>query len=246
MGMRCFFRLNSVFLCGLLLFCAVSCTFDYGITEAVESPYPDITMEDLDYVRVRKGGPIARLQAEIAERYEKRHRMELKNYSFEQYNTSNDEIDAVGSGGFASIELDTSNIHMSSGIEIIVDSEDITLGTERLDWEDSKKYLRGGDNDPVNIEQSDGTMFTGSGFSADVRARSWFVSSNAEGAYVHEDDDEESGEEDETTENETAESDGVRESDGARESGGEKPAAESSPMKSAPAEDTGETVEPQS
>jgi LPS export ABC transporter protein LptC len=230
MGMRCFFRLNSVFLYGFLSFCAVSCTFDYGVTEAAESPYPDITMEDLDYVRVRRGGPIARLQAEIAERYEKRHRMELKNYSFEQYNTSNDEVDAVGSGGFASIELDTSNIHMSGGIEIIVDSEDITLDTERLDWQDSKKYLRGGENDSVNIEQSDGTMFTGTGFSADVRARSWFVSSNAEGVYVHEDDEESGGEEAGTGENETAENDGEK-----------NETAESNLPQDVPAEDTVET-----
>jgi hypothetical protein len=146
-------------------------------------------MEDLDYVRVRNGNPLARLQAEMAERYEKRHRMELKNYSFEQYNTTNDEVDAVGSGGFASIELDTSNIHMLDGVEIIVDTEDITLETARLDWDDGKKFLQGGDNDQINVEQSDGTRFTGYGFSADVRARSWFVSQDASGIYIHEEDE---------------------------------------------------------
>jgi hypothetical protein len=148
-------------------------------------------MEDLDYVRVRNGSPIARLQAEMAERYEKRRRMELKNYSFEQYNTTNDEVDAIGSGGFASIELDTSNIHMSEGVEIIVDTEDITLETARLDWDDGKKFLQGGDNDQIDVEQSDGTRFTGYGFSADVRARSWLVSQDASGTYIHNEDEDE-------------------------------------------------------
>ncbi|MDR1363264.1 MAG: LPS export ABC transporter periplasmic protein LptC [Spirochaetaceae bacterium] len=185
--------MRSLYLLAALLCAAacVSCTFDYGETAGGESPYPDITMEDLDYVRVRKGSPLARLQAEIAERYEKRRRMELKNYSFEQYNATNEEVDAVGSGGFASVELDTSNVHMSSGVEIIVDTEDITLETARLDWDDGKKFLKGGDNEPVNVEQSDGTRFTGSGFSADVRARSWLVSNDASGTYIHDEDEDE-------------------------------------------------------
>jgi hypothetical protein len=151
-------------------------------------------MEDLDYVRIRKGTPIARMQAEIAERYEKRRRMELKNYSFEQYNTTNEEVDAAGSGGFASVELETSNIRMSNGIEIIVDTEDIRLETERLDWDDEKKFLKGGENDEVTVEQSDGTNLKGSGFSADVRARSWFVSYDASGKYVHEEEDDDDSE----------------------------------------------------
>jgi LPS export ABC transporter protein LptC len=182
--MNYFYRL--AFLVIVTVFCA-ACSFDYGETAAGESPYPDITMEDLEYVRVRNGNPIARLQAEAAERYEKRRRMELKNYSFEQYNIVKDEADAIGSGGFASIELDTSNIHMSSGVEIIVDSEDLILITERLDWDDGKKSMTGGDNDSVSIEQSNGTEFAGTGFSADVRSRSWFFSSEVGGKYVHED-----------------------------------------------------------
>jgi hypothetical protein len=165
-------------------------------------------MEDLDYARVRKGQMIARLQAEMAERYEKRRRMELNNYSFEQYNTTNDEVDALGSGGFAYVELDTSNVHMSSGVEIIVDSEDMILETKQLDWDDGKKTLVGGESEPVKVEQSDGTKFTGTGFSADVRSRKWFVVSDASGVYVHEDEEEDDGEgeddgNDDTDENDT-------------------------------------------
>jgi LPS export ABC transporter protein LptC len=167
-----------------------ACSFDYGVAGIGDSSYPDITMEDMEYTRVRKSRPVARLQAELAERYEKQRRMELKNYSFEQYNTSNAEVDALGSGGFATVELDTSSIHMSDGVEIIVDSEDIFMETERLDWDDGKKTLKGGENLPVKVEQSNGTKFTGLGFSADVRSRSWLVSSDANGVYVHDDDEE--------------------------------------------------------
>jgi hypothetical protein len=126
--------------------------------------------------------------------------MELKNYSFEQYNATNEEIDAAGNGGAAAVEMDTNNIHMSEGIEIVVDTEDITLGTERLDWEDGNKVLKGGDREPVNVEQSNGTEFSGIGFAADVRSRSWGFSSTVDGNYVHEED--EDAEEAEETEEE--------------------------------------------
>jgi LPS export ABC transporter protein LptC len=202
--MRCLYRLNLAVLCIFVLFGA-ACSFDYGTSENGESDYPDITMEDLDYSRVRSGRIIARLQAETAERYENRRVMELKNYRFEQYNTNNAEVDALGSGGFASVELNTSNVHMSSGVEIIVDTEDMILETERLDWDDAGKTLTGGDNLPVNVEQSDGTRFTGTGFSADVRSRNWLITSDASGVYIHEDEEDEDA--NDAVENYTVETD---------------------------------------
>lgn len=193
--MGCLYQLKNGYLCVFVCICVAACTFDYGQVEAAESSYPEITMEDMDYARVRKGSLIARLQAEFAERYEKRRRMELKNYSFEQYNTTNEEIDAAGSGGSATVELDTSNIHMFDGVEITVDTEDLALETVRLDWEDGKKSLKGGENDKVRVEQANGTNFDGVGFSADVRSRRWAFSSNASGVYVHEDEEEDEGKE---------------------------------------------------
>ncbi|MDR1256265.1 MAG: LPS export ABC transporter periplasmic protein LptC [Spirochaetaceae bacterium] len=187
--MRCLYRLKPAVLC-LFALLEAACSFDYGTSESGVSDSPDIVMEDLDYARVRGGRMIARLRAETAERYETRRRMELKNYSFEQYNTTNAEVDALGAGGVASVELDTSNVHMSSGVEIIVDTEDMILETERLDWDDGKKTLKGGENSLVKVEQSDGTNFTGIGFSADVRSRNWLVASDASGVYVHDDEEE--------------------------------------------------------
>jgi hypothetical protein len=151
-------------------------------------------MEDLEYTRVRKGSLLARLQAEFAERYEKRRRMELKNYSFEQYNSTNEDIDSAGSGGSASIELDTSNIQMFEGVEITVDTEDLALETARLDWDNGKKTLMGGENDTVNIQQPNGTNFGGIGFSADMRSRGWAFSSRVSGVYVNEDEEDDGDE----------------------------------------------------
>ncbi|GHV83881.1 hypothetical protein AGMMS50212_12210 [Spirochaetia bacterium] len=182
------------------MFIFAGCTFDYGEAEAEESQFSDITMEKLEYVRVRNRNPIAKLEAELGERYEKRHLMELKNYSFAQYDTARGEIDAVGSGGKASVQMDSGDVKMSEGIHIGVEAEDIVIDTRTFEWRDKEKTLTGGLNEPVDIERSDGTQFTGKGFSSDVRSRTWVFSDEVGGIYVNEDEDEEDGVEEESGE----------------------------------------------
>jgi LPS export ABC transporter protein LptC len=184
--------------CFLLCFCCwlAACTFDYGFGSGEEEDQPDIIMNDVEYVRVRNGDPVVRFEAEAAERYENRQAMELKNFSFEQFDTHGDEINAVGSAGAASVELDSGNIQMFGGVRLSVDSEDITLETPSLKWQDKERFLSGAETDQVDIQRSNGTSFTGQGFSADVRARTWGFVSGAEGTYIHDDDDEEAEDED--------------------------------------------------
>jgi hypothetical protein len=88
------------------------------------------------------------------------------------------------------VELDSGNIHLDDGVRIAVDSEDITIETDILDWEDSERRLSGPENSLVDIQRSDGTSFTGVGFSVRTRERTWGFESGVSGIYVHEDDDE--------------------------------------------------------
>jgi LPS export ABC transporter protein LptC len=168
------------------------CSFDYGPAEAEEGDQPDIVMNDVEYVRVRDGDPVVRFRAELAERYETRQTMELTNFSFEQFNTHGDEVNAEGRAGIALVELESGNIQMDRGISISVESEDIVIETTNLAWEDSARTLSGSENGRVDIQRSDGTNFSGWGFFVDTRERSWSFSGGVEGSYVHEDDEEES------------------------------------------------------
>jgi LPS export ABC transporter protein LptC len=166
-----------------------SCRFDYGNVNIEENNFPDITMEDLEYVRVREGRLTARLKAEIGERYESKHIMNLSNYQFEQYDSETSETDAVGSGGSAAIELTNNNIRMSEGVSIQVDSEDFALEAVSLEWQDKNRVLQGAPNTPVQISRKDGSEINGSDFHADVRDRSWVFGANVHGTYVQKDDE---------------------------------------------------------
>jgi LPS export ABC transporter protein LptC len=168
-----------------------ACSFDYGSSSLADDGQPDIVMRDVEYVRVRGGNPQVRFEAELAERYESRQTMELERFSFEQFNAQGEEVNAMGSAGQASVELESGNISMKEGVRIEVDSEDITIETATLNWQDKERLLLGGAGDPVYIQRSNGTNFSGWGFTADVRRRTWTFGGGVNGTYIHEDDEEE-------------------------------------------------------
>jgi hypothetical protein len=117
--------------------------------------------------------------------------MELQNFSFEQFYDHGDGINATGSAGGALVQLESGNIQLEHSIMLAVESEDITIETDNLSWEDEKRVLAGNETGTVDIQRSDGTLFSGQGFTANVRSRTWIFSGGIEGVFVDTDDDEE-------------------------------------------------------
>jgi hypothetical protein len=148
-------------------------------------------MENVDYVRVRSADPQARFQAERAERYEERRVREVQDFSFEQFSRGGEEINAQGKAGSASMEIDSGDIRLDNGVWVDVVSEDIAIETTWLEWKDAARSLTGGPKERVSIYQEDGTTFSGIGFYANVRKRTWEFSGSVGGAFVFDDDDEE-------------------------------------------------------
>ena len=190
-------RLPLLFPAVLLL---ASCSFDYGDLGDDGVHRPDIIMEDLEYVRVRGGEHLVRFRAERAERWEDRRTMELWDFYFEQLENNNGvEVNAEGRAGAASVQLDTGNVSLRDGVRINMESEDIIITTGELEWRDRERLLFGAAEDEVDVERSDGTSFTGIGFSVNIRDRTWAFTGEVGGTYVEEDDDDqpsgESGEE---------------------------------------------------
>ena len=164
-------KIRKIFLPVICILFA-ACSFDYGNNRS-GTDKPNIVMRDLDYVRVRGGEPQVRFQADYAEQYEDKKIMNLENCTFEQFENHGTQVDASGTAGEASVELDTGNLTLDKGIKINVDSEDITIETSELQWKDKEKQLSGPADSQVDVYKSDGTSFTGTGFSANARERTW-------------------------------------------------------------------------
>ncbi len=175
----------AVRLAALLPLCA-ACSFDYGPGAAEpDAAQPDIVMTELEYVRVRDGKRVLSFQADSAERFEKAETMRVEALRFEQYGPGSGEPDATGSAGRADMDLASGDVRLEGGVRLAVPSEDMTMATERLYWQDEARRLEGGAGEPVRIDRSDGTTITGRDFSVDVRARTWRFSGGAAGVYVH-------------------------------------------------------------
>ena len=83
-------KIKLLFLPALAVY-IIGCSFNYGDGEE-DRNRPDIVMENIEYVRVRGGDPLVRFRAEYAERWEDRQIMEIRAFSFEQFD--NDETSA--------------------------------------------------------------------------------------------------------------------------------------------------------
>jgi hypothetical protein len=118
--------------------------------------------------------------------------MRLRNFTFEQYESRGEEINAVGNAGNASIDLESGDVKMDMGVRLEVISEDIIIETWQLEWNDEQRLLFTGEEDTVNISQENGTSFTGIGLRADARRRTWEFLGAVSGTYIFEDDEEES------------------------------------------------------
>ncbi|MCL2759399.1 MAG: LPS export ABC transporter periplasmic protein LptC [Treponema sp.] len=184
-------KISPVFGTALILVFLVtmSCTFDYGETGSSERELPDLVMENVEYVRVRSADPIARFQAERAERYEKQGLMKLQNFIFEQYGERGEEVNVTGKAGNASVDIETGDIVMTVGVSLEVESEDIIIETELLDWRDDPRILSTGTEDEVNVLRENGTSFTGVGLRADARRRTFEFSGVVSGTFIHDDDE---------------------------------------------------------
>jgi LPS export ABC transporter protein LptC len=189
-GNKGFFIAHCSLLIALLL---SACSFDYSGTGGAEKGLPDIVMDNVEYVRVRSLDPQARLQAERVERYEERGIMELRNFSFEQFGNHGEDVNAYGRAGSASFEIDSGDIHMADGVRVDVESEDIAIETARLEWKDKDRALSAGAGDEVHVYQENGTAFTGIGFQANARSRTWLFTDTVSGTYIYDDEEEEVG-----------------------------------------------------
>jgi len=176
-------------LCILFFLITLSCTFDYGETEDSQSELPDLVMLNVEYIRVKSADPIARVQAERAERYEKQGVMKLENFTFEQLGDKGQEVNSQGGAGNAMLEINSGDITMSNGVRIEVESEDVILETEKLEWKDETHILSTDAEDKVEIYRENGTHFTGIGLTANARDRSFEFSGGVNGDYVQDDDD---------------------------------------------------------
>ena len=183
---------ESLFAYIILIFFITACSFSYD-TVYQNDDDPNLVLDNVEYVRITNGNPEILVKAEEIRHFEAKQTMELEQFSFEQYNAAPEgqkaipDINARGKADIARMETDTNNVFIQGDISIEVVSEDISIETTELSWQDKERSISAPGQ--VNIRRSDGTTLKGTGFSADVRSRSWEFESAVEGSVVEKDEE---------------------------------------------------------
>jgi len=181
-------KIEIFFIC-IILFIFLGCSFDYGEIESSGEEQPGLVMENVEYVRVRAADPKARFQAERAERYENQGVMRIQNMTFEQYGSHGNEVNAQGTAGYASVQIDSGDIYMDNNVRIDAATEDIVIETYQLEWRDKPHTLSTPEENTVTISRDNGTSFTGTGLYVETRSRQFEFKSYVNGLFVHDSDD---------------------------------------------------------
>jgi LPS export ABC transporter protein LptC len=176
-------------LCAAAALLAGACSFDYGaLSDEPPESVPDVVMTEVEYVRVRDGVAVVRLQAESVERYEADRRIVVTAPRFEQYAGDGSE-GASGSSSAAVVHSETGDVDLSGGVSLSIPEEELTIETEALSWKDEDRKLKGKEEAPVLVKKIDGSYLSGTGFTADARSRSWELSGSVAGVFVEDEDE---------------------------------------------------------
>jgi len=177
--------MNKILLFIPAIFLFWSCTFNYGDTDSSDENLPDLVMENVEYVRVRAADPLAKLQAERFERYDKQNMVKMQNITFEQYGEHGEKINVYGKVGSAEVNIESGDIFMDNNVNLEVKTEDILLDTYQLEWKDESRFISSGEDNKVYIYRENGTRFSGTGLQANTRLREWEFLGSFDGVYIH-------------------------------------------------------------
>ena len=121
--------------------------------------------------------------------YHKIHQTRLENLFFREISPEG-EVVTEGEAEKATIFTQTDNVEMRDKIRFSGSTQESTVITDYLFWNNEERLLTGKPDHKVTILKSDGTRIEGKGFIADAASLEIEFSEEVEGLYVQEDEDE--------------------------------------------------------
>ncbi len=160
-----------------LFFAGCSVKFDQA--PVVEDVIPEFIFQNTKLSRYQDKKLSSEVEAENIEQYKNSNSTYAKGVNFKSYN-ENGETDSEGSCGYLFADTDKELYELFDGIEVNANSENTKFTADRLKWNSKSEQLTGDVNDTVYI-QKDGTIISGTGFSASGVSKSFTFSGNVSG-----------------------------------------------------------------
>lgn len=170
---------------------ATACSLDYSqvtVSEEMSEQVPDSILHEFSYTVVEGGKPSVRVDAERAEFFEKSDRTYVTGLTFREYDEQG-ELVTEGTADYAEFHTDTESAELEGGLRFYSSTEEATVETEYLYWDNEEKLLTGREDDRVRIEEDSGSRLDGIGFEADVRRRLIDFAGPVSGRFVSDSDE---------------------------------------------------------
>jgi LPS export ABC transporter protein LptC len=150
---------------------AAGCSINYRegqMAEELEATVPNIRMTGLRYRVANKDRLIMNMSASLSESFESAKRISIYDVAFWEY-AEDGGLTAEGRADSVTYFTDTKNAEIAGHIEIISHREKGGIRTERLYWDDARRFLSSAPGAETEIFDEDGSVFTGTGFEADIK-----------------------------------------------------------------------------
>ena len=168
------------------------CSLNYSEAEMAESlseELPNSIIRSYRFVDIRSGRSSFRIYAAEARMYHKAHETQLKDIFFQEINPDG-EVVTEGEASRATIFTQTDNVEMHGDISFSGSTQEATIISDYLFWNNEERRLEGNPEHTVTIIKADGSRIHGKGFSADAAGQRVEFSEAVEGVYIQDDDEE--------------------------------------------------------
>jgi len=163
----------------------IGCSLDYSDSDIVESlseEIPNTIIYKYETVEIQNGSPILQILADKAEVYDSKEKTYLTNVDF--YNYKDGDVNNYGSSDFAILNMKSGDAELTGLIEIESVEDETSLKAKSLYWNDEDKMLTSNREDSVTVKDEDGSILSGSGFSADIKRKTILFEGKTEGEYI--------------------------------------------------------------
>jgi LPS export ABC transporter protein LptC len=167
------------------------CRLDYDqavLPDELSEDTPETILIQSTITLVRSDSSYIVVQSGVAENYPARSLQVLSDVQFAEFAADGAET-SRGSARSARVRTDTDNVELTGSVYLYSVEHEASVRTEYLYWDNAEGRLAGNDHEPVTVENADGTVITGTGFSADTNLNQLEFSGGVRGVLIVDQED---------------------------------------------------------
>jgi LPS export ABC transporter protein LptC len=168
------------------------CSFNYEegkIAEDLSETVPETVLMNFVQVRTVEGKPDYRVYGTKAEAYGKKKETVITDVVFQDFDRDG-TVETEGIADRITYYSESENAELSGNLQFYNTNEEVEIRAEYLFWNEAEETLTTEEREPVTLVKTNGTVVTGTGFSARGASKTIVFTGGVEGTWVEDEEDE--------------------------------------------------------